>query len=677
MQPTRSASDTAEYRRNFVANEMVNALYALDHGWRGQGVTVGVLDDGVNTALPAFEGQISALSKDFGYVTEGGVRTKRNVLGDEQSNHGTAVAGIIAARGDGSGTVGLAPDAKIAILRTSDYDADTKTEQMFHDIEAVDYAASVGIKIVNRSLASSGPGLGAAVTRFAATGGLLVNAAGNSGQANPIDAFNVTDANRDGWLFVVALSADPRGYALAGYSNAAGDMADRTVSAIGTNTTVGIDGAPTPFSGTSSATPQVSALAALILSKWPQLSGKQAGAVILNTAKDIGAPGTDPVFGRGLIDVQAALMPVQPMLSNGATATSLAGSAMAVPAAMDAGSLQTALSDVTVLDAYGRDFSGSIAGLVVQPEGGRSRWLRQRVSQMASGGVNHVGARGFDASLSYANFRTGPGEREIRSLVTSGEFGYQKGATGIRVGFNAQDSLQSDMMGLAPFADGILAYAPQASNSVEVNRWVGRSRVAVRVSAGSMGKARAQAATASFDTGALSLRASWIREEGSIMGIASEGGLALGRGATTAMFEAHRTADLSGGWSLEGYGSLGLTWLAIDPTSVVTGASALLGSRLGVQANGPAFGGIVSFGIAQPLRIERGQARLTVGTGYDLGTQSLVYGARSANLASGERRLQLTTGFAREIGASSLRLGVMRDVVDGSQRALVGYRRVF
>ena len=63
---------------------------------------------------------------------------------------------------------------------------------------------------------------------------------------------------------------------------------------------------------TSAATPQVTSLAALILHKWPQLTGVDAGNIILATARDIGEPGVDPVFGHGLIDMRGALSPVNP-----------------------------------------------------------------------------------------------------------------------------------------------------------------------------------------------------------------------------------------------------------------------------------------------------------------------------------------------------------------------------
>ncbi|WP_394659976.1 hypothetical protein [uncultured Novosphingobium sp.] len=79
--PERSVQDDDEYRRNYVAFEHVNALYALDNGWTGKGVLVGVVDDGV-VANAELAGQISPLSRDFGNVTTGGVTKARNVIGD-------------------------------------------------------------------------------------------------------------------------------------------------------------------------------------------------------------------------------------------------------------------------------------------------------------------------------------------------------------------------------------------------------------------------------------------------------------------------------------------------------------------------------------------------------------------------------------------------------------------
>lgn len=682
MQPVRSANDTTEFRQNYVANELTNALYALDHGWTGKGVTVAVLDDGVNTSLSAFQGQISSLSKDFGYETKNGVTTKRDRLGDSQTDHGTAVASIIAARADRSGTIGLAPDAKIAVLRTSDYNHDKSLETLARDAEAVSYAAGAGIKIVNRSLASQGfnVGLRNAVTQYQAAGGLLVNSAGNSGGDNPVDAVNVDATNRNAWLFVVAIDPAVRSaYTLAGYSNKAGTMAERTVAAVGTITTTNVDGAVITFSGTSAAAAQVSGLAATILSKWPQLSGVQAGQIIIDTARDIGPKGVDTTFGAGLIDVQAALSPVNPTLSNGEKETAVVASAMALPDVIGSASIQTALSNVAVLDQYGRDFSGSVSSLVVKPEAGRSTWLRRRVARMG-GGHGDVRLGEFNANFAYTGHRTVREPNGIQATsgeITSGEMAYRSGRTAIRAGFNVQDSLQQDIMGLAPFADGILAYAPQAGNSLSIDHGTRIGQIGFSLASGSYGRSRATAATASLKKGRSTVRLSWIDEKGSVMGTESYGALALGRGASTAMIELHRSVGIAGDWSLESYGSLGVTRIKIDSLSLVTSATSLIGTRAGIQASGPAWGGLLSFGIAQPLTIEKGAARLTLASGYDLALRSLMFKTVNADLSSSARRLQLTAGYAKYTPWSSFRLGLMQDMTDGSTRALASVAAKF
>ncbi|HLZ78437.1 MAG TPA: hypothetical protein VKQ09_03785, partial [Sphingomonas sp.] len=68
QQPQRSVNDDAEYRARYASNEYVHALYALDSGWTGQGVTVGTIDDGIDASNPEFAGRLSSLSKDFGHL---------------------------------------------------------------------------------------------------------------------------------------------------------------------------------------------------------------------------------------------------------------------------------------------------------------------------------------------------------------------------------------------------------------------------------------------------------------------------------------------------------------------------------------------------------------------------------------------------------------------------------
>ncbi|WP_375380142.1 S8 family peptidase [uncultured Sphingomonas sp.] len=686
QQPTRSANDTAEFRRNYGANEFVNALYALDHGYTGQGVLVGVIDNGADPANPSLIGQLDlATSKDFGVITKAGVTTQRNVIGDANSDHGTPVTSIIVGLRDGQGTEGYAPDAKVAMMRIDDDNEDTGTRPLIHILDALSYAGAKGIKVINISLGSSDSSdsrgettYGNAITAYSTqTSGLLVISAGNSSAANPDDASAITDANRSAVIFVVATNGAlmTSQFGLTSYSSQAGSMMDRTVAAPGTNTTTLITGQVGNFSGTSSAAPVVTALAATILSKWPQLTGRQAGDIILNTATDIGAPGVDPVYGHGLINFQAALSPVNPTLSNSVTSTpkSISASAMMVPSSMSVTSLKMAISDVTVLDQYGRDFKGSLAGMVLQPEAQTSHWLRRRINAM--GNESSINTPLITGQFGFTTQEVAPGI--VQSSMTSGQMEMRVGSYSVHAAWNGADSLQNDVMGLAPFADGILAYVPQMTNSFGVDHFIGGGRLGVTVALNRSNASQASAVTLGWTKGKIDLRMSVIDETGTVMGMATNAGaLNLGRGASTAMVEAHQRFGSALGWSMEGYGSIGYTRLKIDHDSLVTGSSAIIGSRVGIQATGSVLGGLLSFGVAQPLTVESGSARISYSSGYDLASQSLTYATSDASLA-GRRQVQLTAGFSKGGRRSRFRLGASQNLQDHSVRALAGWGTTF
>jgi hypothetical protein len=63
------------------------------------------------------------------------------------------------------------------------------------------------------------------------------------------------------------------------------------------------------LSGTSMATPYVTGVAAVIKGMWPTLTSSQIASIIFQTTDDIGAPGVDPVYGRGEVDIKKALGP--------------------------------------------------------------------------------------------------------------------------------------------------------------------------------------------------------------------------------------------------------------------------------------------------------------------------------------------------------------------------------
>lgn len=662
----------------------MNELYALDHGWTGQGVAVAVLDDGVKE-VPELQGKISSLSKDFGTVTQNGVTTQRNVIGDDYSDHGTMVAGVIAAANDGTGVQGMAPDAQIVALRISAINLDARPSNQetlgIGLADAMAYAGSQGIKVINASIAKVNANVASsewaqAVADYQATGGLFVNAAGNEGAANAVGYLDLNANNSQSWLFVVALEGTQTSYQLTGYSNRCGATAmNNCVAAMGTNASQAVDGSLALFSGTSSATPQVSGLAALILSKWPQLTGIQAGQVILNTARDIGATGVDPVFGHGLIDVQAALSPVNPTLSNGVTQTAVGSSTMVVPTAIGAAGIKSAaLSDVTVLDAYGRDFRGNVSSLVVQP--GRDRtWLDRRLQVQANAGSTSLDTPQLQASAGFTRLRTGPSVDDMRTTLTNAQVAVRSGKAWLTASMNSTDSVADEFAGLAPSSDAVFAYSPVANMAAGARYPLAGGLLGAEAVGGRTAYGSAAGAVVSWGKTGLKLKAGVLDEKGTVFGTPTgSGALRFGDGAQTLFLEAAKEVVI-GPWQLGGYASLGATRLRLADDMLLTRAGTMLTNRFGVTASRGLFGGRMSIGLAQPLTVVSGKGTYTVGSSYDLASRSLLFSNRRVDF-SGRINPLLTFGYQRAGRHSTLGMAVASTADAGDVRALGSWRLV-
>jgi len=649
-----------------MSAEYVNALHALDNGWTGQGVLVGVIDDGVKE-IDELKGQISPLSRAFAHHVRDGQRNLIDNVGDDTSDHGTPIAAIIAARRDGQGVMGLAPDVKIVSLRVDGHDFDTGHAFLGEgQNDAIRYAADNGIKIINRSLVKNAGGSFNAATANAVTylkdrGGLLINSTGNDGGANPRDANDMTTDNREGWLFVGAILPNGVDYELASYSNACGVAMDRCVVAPGNAITVGVDNALTGFSGTSAAAPYAASLGAMILSKWPQLTGVDAGNIILNTAKDIGADGMDEIYGRGLIDVKAALSPVNPAVTNGMVSSSINNSVMVLGNAFGGGTASTqssfteALTEVTVLDAYGRDFSGDLTGMVVRAAGNDSP-LRRRMEAQA-----HAGSTGFimpsmSATLGWSAFETAHvdhnGERVLQNRLTNADFAVRLNNTTITAGFNSSDNVMDDILGLAPSSDVMFAYSPLAQTNFGASHSFGKTRLGMSFYHGE----NVDGLVAQIAGKAGTLKVGLVNESGTVFGTpVGSGAMRFSDGAQTAFAEVTAGFD-HGPWSFDGYGSLGATRLKLSDDMLLTDASVITSARFGFTATRSALGGQMSFGMAQPLVALSGNGTVTIGSGYDLASRSLVLDNRKIDMR-GEVKPQITFGFAKAVRHAAFRLG--------------------
>lgn len=702
MQPQRSANDDAEYRRNFIAAEMTNALFALDNNWRGQGVLVGVIDNGV-VEIGDLTGQINRnLSRSFGGIVE--KNTNRvlepfDPVGDEHSSHGTAVAAIIAGRRDGRGIQGFAPEAQIVSLNTAFVFSDDDERRVGWNIsQAIRHADTHRIPLLSMSLglirnddgspAAASSGIINSTRDYARnTRGLIINSAGNDQKDDPSFVDQLTSENKDSWLFVVAVNPSVTEFSLASYSNRCGAAMNRCVAAVGTHTTMTIDGSIGRFSGTSAAAPQVAGLAATILSKWPQLSGQDAGQIILRTARDLGAPGVDPVFGHGLIDFEAALAPVNPVLSNGLVTSSFDTMAMVLGPAFARSNnyedkptgIHATLSQVTVLDEFGRDFTGSIAGLVVQPELPRSRLARRIEAQANAGHAGFSNSRG-SVLVGYTAFETGLIEGHapvLRQQITHGSIEMQLNAnTEITAGFNSNYNVLDDVFGMAPPSDAMLAYAPVAQASVGLSRKLWKGKVAVSLFSGEQQDLSSMGVTMQFRQGLSSVKLGVANETGTVFGIPVGSGLMrFGDGARTFFLEG-KSGFRKGPWAFEGYTSFGATRLRLSEDMLLDNASTILTSRFGMFARRNIFDGTLTLGVAQDVTAIGGHAEFSLGSRYDLDRRELVFENHRASLI-GEIEPQVVFGFEKRETQSSLYLGLASNTSGSDVRAMTSWQRSF
>jgi hypothetical protein len=205
---------------------------------------------------------------------------------------------------------------------------------------------------------------------------VFVIAAGNSGTSQPnsfprqILAAAPLINGEAPVLIVGALAED--GQTLATFSDRAGTAlaANYYISAPGVRVAAPDDtGAVVNFSGTSLAAPHVTGALALILQAFPNLTATRAADLLLTTATDLGAPGTDAIFGRGALNIGRAFQPQG--AQSFATATGRVDltpttSGLFVGSAIgNISDLRGAVKDAIFQDSYDRVFQADLSRQIV------------------------------------------------------------------------------------------------------------------------------------------------------------------------------------------------------------------------------------------------------------------------------------------------------------------------
>lgn len=263
---------------------------------RGKGVTVAVIDTGVDASLPELHGQvlegIDASNKPTGAHVD-------------REGHGTNMATLIAGTGTDGGIQGLAPDAKIMPIKiAANYQADAPDPLMSRGIR---YAADHDAKIINVSMGSPGgeadfPQTRSAVKYALSKGKLIFASVGNSG-----DKGNGSEipGSLPGVVGVGAVDRQGKIAKFSTYGNQVGLVAfgEEIVAHCEKGPGYCIGG------GTSQATAIASASAALIWAKHPDWTNNQVLRVMMETAgKPAGAKMPSKYLGYGSVRPRKVLV---------------------------------------------------------------------------------------------------------------------------------------------------------------------------------------------------------------------------------------------------------------------------------------------------------------------------------------------------------------------------------
>ncbi|GAB3237627.1 hypothetical protein GCM10027447_36920 [Glycomyces halotolerans] len=279
-----------------------------DRAWAtstGEGVTVAVIDSGVDADHPDLAGAVLPGRSYVDFDDDAEPRllaigaqpdpdTDRAFAHADPVGHGTAVAGLIAGRGGAAS--GVAPGASILPVRVLD------DENRYHDSAlvgaAVTWAVDNGADVINLSLGGhyDSPAFTDALAYAERHDVVVVACTGNRRDrltdeavwfpAREDNVLAVTGVDRSGARWPTAIAGDG--------TDVAAPSAELTAPAAG--------GGRESVTGTSFATAVVSGTAALVRSAHPELTAAQVRHVLTETAE----PGV-PRVGAGLVDAAAAV----------------------------------------------------------------------------------------------------------------------------------------------------------------------------------------------------------------------------------------------------------------------------------------------------------------------------------------------------------------------------------
>jgi hypothetical protein len=620
-------------------------------------------------------------------------------------SHGSHVAGIAGAGQNSSGIVGVAPTARLFSIPVFD-----DWGWVAYDLgqTALNRAVSLGAKVANMSYGPMDDGvvfLSGELDLFDdyRSSMVLVRAAGNSGMIVSDEGYAGDASTALSHLLIVG-SVD-RNNTISYFSNRPGaacigsagcDESDKMknffIVAPGESILSDVPGRRYSYmSGTSMAAPHVSGAAALVfqqsLARNQVLTPSQVASILKQSARDLGAAGVDEVYGYGLLDVRSALSPVGGVfVARGATVnggleawgntgfarSSVLGSSRAIEQAMDG---------LVVFDGFQRSFDVS-----------DTQWVAAE-STLAADAVSAL-----QSSLSYRSVQTywdgsykltmlgGDGTAGVADVLSfaADEHQVTAGLGTAKAFFMQVDPAQSHANALganyftgagdagtalenAMFATGDY----QLASNLMVSALYMHAREPLDASAGQAADFLSLGSRLSLADGmSIGMSYGLLREDGQMLGLQSDGALALGDVGMTQLGGLNFNAQMDARTSLSAFAEASVTSATQAEGSMFTAPSNWVGSRMGlaISRNGVLQAGdVVTLSMIKPWQLVDGQveARVAVGREFD---GSVNYESRSVEL--GTAAIPLDIGFSYVKAGGVLGYGGSIWLRDGDARSL-------
>lgn len=260
----------------------IQSQKSWNRNFTGKNVKVAVIDSGISPHEDlAISGGKSFVSYTASYADDNG--------------HGTHIAGIIGAKNNSIGVVGVAPDSMLYALKVLDKDGNGYLTDI---IAALDWSVTNKMDILNLSLGSleSSPALEYSINKAYNSGILIVAAGGNEGRW---DGKGDTVAYPAKYTSVIGVSAVNKLKDRAPFS-ATGKTIEFAAPGVSILSTY-LNNSYARFSGTSQATGFVTGNLAILKEVFPTLSNSSLREQLKRNSLDLGLPGHDTWFGNGLV----------------------------------------------------------------------------------------------------------------------------------------------------------------------------------------------------------------------------------------------------------------------------------------------------------------------------------------------------------------------------------------